>query len=403
MGLGHLIIPKLVGRRAPRALRLIHRLVAAGIAAAVAMLIVTIAIMQGFWGSYVSAARQFHGDIVIVQDPEAAKPQALLNALHDDTTTATITAESPFLLREGLLTGNGVTGIIIKAIDWESFITVHPELKVRWEGDGAVALSATDGALPVILGKSLVGEKLPTHLFMPTPQHPEGTSLPIRVVGVFESGLYDYDHQFIFVPLPRFAQLLQLEPTTSSGPAVSGIELRLNDPAQTWRATQTWQDRFPEMTITNWSELNRNMFDALRLQRTTFVVLMSLFVIIAISNIVSVVGLQVYFRRRDGAILRLLGLPLAQLRRLIAVATLWTCVLGVGAGSALGLGITILLRTTSLISLPESVYFVSVLPIQWNGVGVGLTILGALLISVLVVAIAVRRMAALPILKGLQP
>lgn len=397
MGLSQLLIPKLIGRRAPRALRFIHRLVAGGVAAAVAMLIVTIAIMQGFWGSYVSAARQFHGDLVVIQDPEAARPQALLNALHEDTATATITAESPFLLREGLLTGgNGVAGMIIKAVDWDAFVKVHPELKVRWEGEGAAALASTTGALPVILGKSLLGEKLPTHLFMPTPQHPEGTSIPIRVVGVFESGLYDYDHQFIFVPKSRFAQLLQVVPATASG-----IELRLNDPAQTWHATQVWQDRFPEMTITNWSELNQNMFDALRLQRTTFVVLMSLFVIIAISNVVSVVGLQVYFRRHDGAVLRLLGLPLAQLRRMIAVATLWTCVLGVALGTALGLGIMMVLRTTSLISLPESVYFVSVLPIQWNGWGMGLTILGALLISGLVVMMAVRRVAAIPILKGL--
>lgn len=397
MGLSQLLIPKLIGRRAPRALRFIHRLVAGGIAAAVAMLIVTIAIMQGFWGSYVSAARQFHGDLVVIQDPEAARPQALIDALHADTAMATITAESPFLLREGLLTGgNGVAGMIIKAVDWDSFVKVHPELKVRWEGEGAAAFASPTSALPVILGKSLLGEKLPTHLFMPTPEHPEGRSVPIRIVGVFESGLYDYDHQFIFVPQARFAQLLQLAPSTASG-----IELRLNDPTRTWHATQVWQDRFPEITITNWSELNQNMFDALRLQRTTFVVLMSLFVIIAISNIVSVVGLQVYFRRHDGAVLRLLGLPLAQLRRMIAVATLWTCVLGVALGSALGLGIIVLLRTTSLISLPESVYFVSVLPIQWNGWAMGLTILGALLISGLVVMIAVRRMAAIPILKGL--
>jgi lipoprotein-releasing system permease protein len=397
MGLGHLIIPKLVGRRAPRALRLIHRLVATGIAAAVAMLIVTIAIMQGFWGSYVAAARQFHGDIVMVQEPEAARPEAVLAALQDDAATATITAESPFLLREGLLTGgNGVSGVIIKAIDWELFSKVHPELKVRWEGKGTDVFNSPKDGLPVILGKALVGEKYPTHLFMPTPQHPEGTSIPVSVVGIFESGLYDYDHQFIFVPKLRFAQLLQLEPVTTSG-----IELRLHDPAQTWRATQVWQNRFPEITITNWSELNRNMFDALRLQRTTFVVLMSLFVIIAISNIVSVVGLQVYFRRRDGAILRLLGVSLAQLRRIIAAATLWTCVLGVGAGAMLGFGIVILLRTTSLISLPESVYFVSVLPIQWNGLGMSLTILGALVISAGVVLLAVRRMATIPILKGL--
>ncbi len=397
MRLVHLFIPRFIGSRAPRPLRLIHRLVAVGIAAAVAMLIVTVAVLQGFWGSYVSAARQFHGDIVLVQEPESAPPAALLKTLHEDSTTAAIDAQSGFLMREGLLTGGGgVFGVVVKAIDWMEFSGVHPGLRVRWMGEGEVAFETNKDGLSVILGKAMLGETLPTHLFMPTPRHPEGESIPLRVVGVFESGLYDYDHQFILVPRARFATLLHQDPET-----IGGVELRLHDPSRMWAATLTWQDRFPEVTITNWSELNRNMFDALRLQRTTFVVLMSLFVIIAVSNIVGVVGLQVYFRRQDGAILRLLGLGLAQLRRLIAVATAWTSVLGVAMGAVLGVAITLLLRETSLISLPEEVYFISNLPLQLTRTWTVGIVTGALLISLLVIGGAVYRLAKIPILKGL--
>lgn len=397
MGLKRLLLPRFIGSRAPRSLQLIHRLVAAGIAVAVAMLIVTVAVMQGFWESYVSAARQFHGDIVLIQEPESAPPTALLKALHDDSTTAVIDAESPFLIREGLLTGGGtVPGVIIKAIDWEKFNKVHPELRVTWMGGGDAAFSAHGDGLPVILGKAMVGETLPTHLFMPTPTHPEGESLSLNVVGIFESGLYDYDHQFIFVPRERLTAILHQAPDT-----ISGLELRLHDPARTWQASRTWQDRFPEATITNWSELNYNMFDALRLQRTTFVVLMSLFVIISVSNIVSVVGMQVYFRRQDGAILRLLGLPLAKLRNLIAMATAWTSILGIASGAILGILIVVLLRQTALISLPEQVYFVAALPVQLTWTWTAGIVGGALAVSLLVVWSAVHRLAAIPILKGL--
>lgn len=397
MGLTRLLIPRFVGSRAPRALRLIHRLVACGIAVAVAMLIVTVAVMQGFWGSYVAAARQFHGDIVLVHEPESAPPADLLQALHDDGTTAVIESESPFLLREGLLTGGGdVPGVVIKAVAWAEFSRVHPDLRVNWMDGGEAAFAAGTGGLPVILGKAMVGAQLPTHLFMPTPGHPEGESLPLNVVGIFESGLYDYDHQFVFVPRQRLTRLLHLDPDT-----IGGMELRLRDPSRTWQASQTWQDRFPEATITNWSELNHNMFDALRLQRTTFVVLMSLFVAIAISNIVSVVGLQVFFRRQDGAILRLLGLPLRRLRRLIAMATVWTSVLGTACGAALGLGIILVLRHTSLVALPEKVYFVAALPVQLTWTWTAGIVAGALLVSLIVVWVAVRHLAAIPILKGL--
>lgn len=397
MGLKGLLIPSFVGSRAPRALRLIHRLVASGIAVAVAMLIVTVAVMQGFWGSYVAAARQFHGDIVLVQEPESAPPALLLKALHEDAATAVIEAESPFLMREGLLTGGGaVPGVVIKAIDWTTFISVHPDLRVTWMGEGDAAFSSSKGELPVILGKAMVGETLPTHLFMPTPTHPEGTSLLLNVVGVFESGLYDYDHQFVFVPRARFNTILHQDPDTASG-----LELRLQDPSLTWLASQVWQDRFPEATITNWSELNHNMFDALRLQRTTFVVLMSLFVIIAVSNIVSVVGLQVYFRRQDGAILRLVGMPLSQLRRLIAMATAWTSLLGIALGAVLGVAITFILGKTALISLPEQVYFVAALPVQLTWTWTAGIVAGALAISLLVVWGAVHQLSTISILKGL--
>ncbi len=397
MGLARLLIPRLIGSQAPRSLRLIHRLVMSGIAVAVAMLLVTIAIMQGFWGSYVAAAREFHGDMVVVQQPEGEVAQPFLEILRNDTATAKITAETPFVMREGLLTGGGsVAGVVIKAIDWPTYIQVHSALKITWTGEGDSSFTKHEGPLPVILGKSLVGEQLPTRLFIPTPDHPEGESIPIRVVGSFESGLYDYDHQFIFVPHDAFATLLHLPENE-----VSGIELRLKDPSRTWSATHTWQDRFPEATITNWGELNHNMFDALRLQRTTFVVLMSLFVIIAIANVVSVVGLQVYFRRQEGAILRLLGLPLYRLRRLIWAASSWTALLGVALGTVLGLATIMLLAKTTAITLPESVYFVSALPVHLDWPWVAIVIGGVLLVSTMVVGLAVHRMAKIPILKGL--
>lgn len=388
MGIERLLIPQYVGRRAPRTLKFLHRLVAGGIAAAVAMLLVTAAVLEGFWGSYIGAARRFHGDIVVLQDSTARAPDMLLSALRADSGTAEIRAESPFTLREGLLTGGrGVSGVIIKAIDWESFASVHPELRVDWKEAGEKKFASAGGPLPVILGRALAGDKMPTHLFMPTAAHKEGESLPVQVVGVFDSGLYDYDHQFIFVP--RRTAL------------VDGVELRLADPRKTWSATQVWQGRFPEITITHWGELNHNMFEALRLQRSTFMLLMSLFVIIALSNLVGVVGLQVYFRRRDVAILRLLGLSLGRARWLIWMVTSWTTVVGVAMGAALG-GILIFICTrTSLVRLPETVYFVDRLPLDLPPIWALAIIAGSLGVAALVVAMAVRRMADHAILKGL--
>lgn len=397
MGLFRLLIPNYVGRNSPRTLRLLHRLVAGGIAAAVAMLLVTAAVLEGFWGSYVSAARRFHGDMIVLQEGGGAYPAPLMQALHDDAATVKIEAESPFVIREGLLTGGGgVAGVVIKAIGWEKFAQVHPDLRVDWMGAGARGFTESQGALSVILGRALVGEKLPTHLFMPTPAHKEGQSIPIRVVGVFDSGLYDYDHQFILVSKKRLDALLH-----QSADRVDGVALRLADPRQTWVATRIWQDRFTEATITNWSELNHNMFEALRLQRTTFMVLMSLFVVIAVSNLVSVVGLQVYFRRHDASILRLLGLSLARVRQMVWIATSWTSVVGIALGAALGGILIVVCARTSLVSLPETVYFVDRLPLQLSlGWALGI-IAGSLSTAAVVAHLAVRRMADIPILKGL--
>ncbi|PIR20558.1 MAG: hypothetical protein COV45_05790 [Deltaproteobacteria bacterium CG11_big_fil_rev_8_21_14_0_20_47_16] len=393
------ILFNFLNRDTPRLLKLTHRLVAAGIATAVAMLIVTIAIMQGFWGSYVSAARGFHGDMVILQDPEGIVSTDMLSEFRSDTHSSGIAAESPFIVREGLLTGgNGVNGVVVKGIDWDSFSRVHMGLLVRWDegGDTKFLSPATTSALPVILGSALDATERPTHLFMPTKVHPEGESIPINVVGTFSSGLYDYDHQFILVPRHQLGALYHLPEKT-----VDGIALRLNNPDETWSLARRWQDQFLNVTVATWGELNYAMFDALRLQRTTFVVLMSLFVLIALSNVTGVVGLQVWFRRREAAILRLLGLSRSELRRLIWRSAIRTSIVGVTIGTSLALVIISWLRFSHFIELPASVYFVEQLPLQMKTLWVGVVVSGVLLAAATVTAIAVVRMAKLPILKGL--
>jgi lipoprotein-releasing system permease protein len=390
-----------LGRYRPRLLRLTHRLVAVGIAAAVAMLMVTIAIMQGFWTSYAASARHFHGDMVVIQDPEGELAPTVLSQMRADPLSAGF-EESPFLLREGLLTGGGeVVGVVVKGIDLPAFMRVHAGLRLRWDEQGEDLFSrapkSAGDPLPVILGQALDGSQRPTRLFLPTPGHPEGESVPIQVVGVFASGLYDYDHQFIVVPRSALQRLYHLKPGV-----VNGMAFRLHAPDQADGLMARWQEQFPELTVTTWGELNQAMFDALRLQRTTFVVLMSLFVLIALSNIAGVVGLQIWFHRRDGAILRLLGLPHGRLMRLLWRLSYRTSVVGVLVGAILGVAVVAWLRLGYGFELPESVYFIERLPLQIRALWVMGVILGTFTMASLVTGFAVVRLGRMSILKGLE-
>jgi len=178
----------------------------------------------------------------------------------------------------------------------------------------------------------------------------------VRVVGIFQLGLYEYDSGYGFVTLDFAKRLF-------SKPAPDLIQLRVND---IWKAAdiaRSISDRLgPEYVAEDWSELNRSLFSALWLEKMAISITIGLIVMVGALNIISSLILLVRQKGRDIAILKTMGTSSPRVMLIFMMQGLVIGVVGTLAGGSVGLGLCWVLDTYKLIQIPMDVYQVSHVP-----------------------------------------
>ncbi len=180
-----------------------------------------------------------------------------------------------------------------------------------------------------------------------------------EVTGVFETGMYEYDNNYIFVDLALAQQIQGLDT------AVTGLEVR----ATSREAAPDVADSigvalgFPYHTVT-WVEQNNALFRALKLEKLGMSVILSLIIMVAAFNVVSTLTMVVRDKTREIGILKAMGLPSASVRRVFLVQGLVIGVVGTGIGLLIGVGAGIALDRYRLIALDPAIYFIDHLPVH---------------------------------------
>jgi lipoprotein-releasing system permease protein len=213
-------------------------------------------------------------------------------------------------------------------------------------------------------------------------------AIRVRVVGLFRSGLYEYDSTWTYLSLDAVAQVAGARPSS----AVVSVEARdlyaSRDVARRLRAEFGGQ-----WTAVDWGETNRALFDALALERRTVAVIIMLITIVAALNITTTLALVVVERRADIAVLGALG---AQARSVTLVFMLEGALVGaVGAlaGVALGLAACFAADRFRLVRLPADVYSLSAVPLHPHAWDVLLPALAAFAVSLLATVYPARQAA----------
>ncbi len=240
---------------------------------------------------------------------------------------------------------------------------------------------------PIILGSelaSLLGVYLGDTLrvISPTLQRgPLGMIPRVReftVAGIFEIGMYEYDANLAITSLRTAQEFFQ------TGDTVNGIEVTLMD---IYRADEM-RERIPEILGPNyygrdWMQMNRNLFSALKLEKFTMFVILTLIVLVAAFNIVSTLIMNVLEKEREIAILKAMG---ATNRAVMGIFVLQGLIIGL-TGTVLGviLGYTVgyLIDNYQIIKLPADVYYLSHLPVKMKVVDFVVVSLSALVITLL--------------------
>lgn len=355
-----------------------------GVALGVASLIVVLGVMNGFTTDLRDKilGANAHGIVMSADRTGLTDAPHLIEKIRQ---VDGVRGATPFIYSEVMLsTPHGVKGLVLRGIDPQSAPSVLgilsnmtkgnvADLAPRAPASGAGEGGTLSGPPGVIIGDELaqrlgvvVGSRV--NLLSPAGQKTSAGFAPrIRpfvVVGVFSTGMFEYDSSLGFVSLDAARDVLGLPDG-----AVSGVELAVDD---VYRA-DTVAERvtravggYPLYTR-HWMEMNANLFAALKLEKTAMAVILVLIVLVGSFSIITTLVMLVMEKTRDIAILMSMGATRGMIRRIFMLQGTVIGAIGTGLGYALGLGVAELLKRYQFIKLPHGVYSLDHLPVllQW--------------------------------------
>ncbi len=310
----------------------------AGVATGVMALIVVIAVMAGFKADLKKRILGVESHLVVMRHGESFTqyPEAL-DAIRQ---TDGILAATPVIYDQVMLrSAANVSGAMVRGIDPQSVAEVVTLLE-DVDLNGLQPEGSENNIPGIILGKELAGSLgvVPTdtvYLIAPrgilSPMGHMPAMRRFRVAGIFEAGMYEYDGSLAYVDLAVAQKLFKMNS------AVNGIEIRLDDVDSANDVARVLTEKlgFPYWTRT-WMQLNRNLFSALKLEKTVMFIILALIILVAAFNIASSLIMMVMEKTHDIAILKAMGATNGSIRKIFVFKGMAIGSIGTALGVVLG-------------------------------------------------------------------
>jgi len=341
-----------------------------GVMVGVMALIVVIAVMAGFESDLKSRILGVESHIVVMRHggPFAGKFE-LIKLIEN---IKGVSAASPFVYTQVMLkSSSGVSGAVLKGVDPTSAGRIVKNLKADSLQRNEISERNTgyQNFVPgIILGKELagilgvsVGDMVylisPTGIISPIGHLPSMKQFEVK--GLFESGIHDYDGSFAYVNISDAQKILRM------GDSITGIEIRVDDIDLARKiAEKIVKDLgFPYWTR-DWTQMNKNLFSALKLEKTVMFIILTLIVLVAALNIASTLIMMVMEKTRDIAILKAMGATDKSIRRIFVFKGMIIGSVGTSLGVCAGYLLCKLLEKYKFIDLPGDVYYITTLPVR---------------------------------------
>jgi len=394
----------LTAKRKQAVIAVISLIAILGIAAGVAVLVIALSLVNGFNEDIRGKLLAGTAHVNLLRKDGGAIPATLQEKI---ARVPGVRAVAPTHYEQVFAShaGRGV-GLILKGVDVRAPREANEVWSFAVSGSVERLAEEADGLPGILLGRVLaeeLGVKVGDVL---TIIPPDGRLTPlgmvprlgrVRVVGLFSSGLYEYDSSWGYVSLDALRRLLGAEQP------VTVLQMKVADIyAVKEIARRIREVAGPEYTTTDWQELNQPVFAALQIQRVVVVVVLTLMIFIAALNIITSLVMMVVEKTRDISILRAMGARSASIMRIF----IWQGVLVGVIGTALGLGAGVLLSWLAdryqWIRLPETVFSIAYAPFHPR-IGDAAIVAGiALAISFLATIYPARQAARLNPVEGLR-
>jgi lipoprotein-releasing system permease protein len=371
----------------------------AGITLGVAALIGTVGIMTGFKED-IQAKILGTTAHIIVQDRMKDGMSGYEETSRKVETVPEVVAATPFILKQVMLTTtSSAQGVVLRGIDplREGKVTalgknlvsgqledlgkpIHVKLPPVDNPDGPLQSSEKPG---IILGRELalrlgvfVGDTV--SVVSPTGTISAMGMVPkiriFAVAGIFQSGMYEYDSSLAYIDLGEAQKFFGM------GDNVTGVEIKVTDVFHANEIARSVEQSLGfSYGARDWMQMNRNLFSALKLEKTMMFLLLVLITIVASFNIVSTLTMIVTEKQKEIAILKAMGATRKSIRRIFVLNGL---IIGL-SGTVIGipLGYAFLWLIESFWTFDPTVYYISKIPVHVLAEDVLLVAGSAILIS----------------------
>ncbi|MBM3299956.1 MAG: lipoprotein-releasing ABC transporter permease subunit [Deltaproteobacteria bacterium] len=280
-----------------------------------------------------------------------------------------VRATTPYIYGQAMLSSRGrVRGVIVRGIDVDTAGNVISLPRYLESGSVNELGPGKDGVPGIIIGKELkianslrVGEVV--QLISPQGKRTPVGAVPrvqnYRLVGIFKSGMYEFDANLVYMDLAQAQKFFEM------GDGVTGIEVTLSDIYDAPKLGGRIEAILgPNYWTRTWNDMYRNLFSAMKLEKIAMFIILTFIVLVAAFSIVISLIMLVMEKNRDIAILKALGATSDRIMRIFIVQGMMVGVVGTTLGALAGLGGAALLARYPLIELPEEIYTISRLPVS---------------------------------------
>jgi len=374
-----------------------------GVALGVAALIITLSVMNGFRKDLREKIIGINSHIVVL-DQRNTGLEEVNTAKEKIERIESVVAAAPFVYGQAILkSGDRTSGAVIKGIFPEQTKRVAGLLKNLTEGSidylqpplkgrtvagnehspGSIGKNENGIVLGATLARNL-NLSLGMNLLLISPMD-MATQLGMiprmekfRVVGIFDSGMYEYDAGLAYIFLPVAQKLFNL------GEKVTGLEVSIGNIFKADNAASLIQKElgYPYWAR-SWMVTHRNLFAALKLEKVTMFIILVLIVLVAAFNIISTLTMMTMEKTKDIGILKAMGASRKSVLKIFLFEGLTIGVVGTLTGTVIGYIGCRLLERYQFVKLPEDVYYISTLPVQMQGTDFLYIILVVIFLSLL--------------------
>jgi len=341
-------------KRKEKFISLISLISILGVAIGVAALIIVIAVMTGFDNDLREKIVGNYSHITIAGYNGIDKKE-YDNIVNRITKNPHIKSISPYAQGQILVKQeNKVFAVGLKGIDpaSESGVTKIKQYLIQGNLN-----NLEEGG--VIIGRELalyLGLSLNTNL---TIYSPFSKLNNLKIVGIFNSGMYDYDMNLIFTNLKTAQDMLGL------GERVSAIAVKLDN---IYLADKIKDELAKTLgfnfNLKTWMEINTNFFAALKLEKLTMFIILTLIILVASFNIISTLVVMVIEKTKDIGILKSIGMSGARIKAMFIYVGLIIGTSGTILGALGGIALCGLLKKYQFIKLPPDIYYIDKLPVS---------------------------------------